>query len=130
MGNDPYRFRDLNVRDRVRVSRAVRAGIAVAPSRLAPYAVSRARRWQVIPKRGSPDWLMSFAEVGRLGLLPVLVVLIVVSDRWGFLAGIAAVLATLGLLAPLSRRTGAARRRRAQEAEIANTKLMDEDPVR
>jgi hypothetical protein len=72
---------------------------------------------------------MGFAEVGRLGLIPVLLVLILVSDRWGLVAGIAAVLVTLVLLAPLSRRTSAARRRRAREAEIANARLTDEGPV-
>ena len=105
---------------------AVRGGTAVAPSRLAPYAVSLARRYQVVPRRGSATWLIRFAEVGRLGLLPVFLILIVVDDRWGTFAGIAAALVTLVLLAPLSRRMGAARRRRAQDAEIANTKLLDE----
>jgi hypothetical protein len=122
---DPYRFRDIAFRDRLRVTRAVAAGTAVTPPRLAPYAVSRARRYQVVPERGSLTWLMGFAEVGRLGLLPVFLVLGLVSDRWGFLAAIPAVLVTLVLLAPLSRRTAAARRRRAREAEIANAKLFD-----
>jgi hypothetical protein len=123
---DPFRLRDLKVRDRLRVTRAVEAGRAVEPSRLAPYAVSLARRYQLVPARGSLTWLVGFAEVGALGLIPLLLVIIVADDRWGALGAISAGLATLVLLAPLSRRQAAARRRRAREAEAANAKLLDE----
>jgi hypothetical protein len=71
---------------------------------------------------------MGFAEVGRLGLLPVLLVLVVVSDRWGLLLGIPAALLMLVPLTPLSRRAAAARRRRAHEAEIANASAATSEP--
>lgn len=103
--------------------KAVRAGAAVEPSWLAPFAVSRARAWQVVPRRGSLTWFAGFAEVGTVGLIPVIGVLIFVSNRWGLLVGILAAVLTFVPMAPVSRREGAIRRERARDAELANFEL-------
>jgi hypothetical protein len=124
MSSSGPNFRALPFRDRLRIVRALRTGRAVSEPRLAAYAVAQSRRYQVVPKRGSPAWFAGFFELGTLGLIPPLAALAFVSDRWGLLPGMAAAVAVLIPLAPVSRLIGAKRRRRASEAEIANAKLL------
>ena len=54
------------------------------------------------------------------------VVIVLASNRWGVLGGVGAGIVLLPAMIVLSRRTSEKRRRLAQEAEIANAKLLDE----
>jgi hypothetical protein len=124
-----YRFGDLGPRDRLRVIRAVRHGVAVSPAELAPHAVSYARFYQARPARGSVEWFLSWTEVGPLAGGVWAVVIVFAVNRWGLLGGVVAGVALLPAMILLSRRTSATRQRRAREAEDANAKLLDPGPT-
>ena len=124
----PHRLRDLSLPDRFRVVRAVNAGRAVSPRRLAPYAVTQARRYQAIPERGSLAWLLSWTEGGSIGTIAFVLAVVLASSRWCVLGGVAAALAMIVVMIPLSRRASETRLKRAHAAEIANAKLLERGP--
>jgi hypothetical protein len=126
MAAGPHSLGNLSFPDRVRVVRAVKAGRAVSPGRLAPFAVELARRYQGVPERGSAAWLVSWTEGGSVGTIVFVLAVVLASSRWGVVGGVLAALAMVVVMIPLSRRARAARRRRAHEAEIANAKLFEE----
>jgi hypothetical protein len=84
MTDNQYGLRDLGLRDRLRVIRAVNRGEAVSSPELAPYAVRQARRWQEQPKRGSVPWLVSWTEVGPLMAVVWVVIIVLVLGAWGY----------------------------------------------
>jgi hypothetical protein len=127
---EPPGFMTLSVRDRLRVARAVNRGIAVSDSRLRHAAIERARKQQVVPRRGSTSWFLSWTEVGSFGAVLAAFVIVYLVNHWNVAVTLPVAAALFVAMTLRSRSVSAARRRRARSSETATAHLSEEEAHR
>src|SRR2546423_6817008 len=112
----------LSRRERFEVRRAVYNGSAVKDPALAAVAVTHARRLKARPRRLSQRWFRSFL-LDPFDAPTYLVFSVVLLVVWPSLITVGILVGGLPLIALLTKRR---RRRKAEQAEAANQRLLQE----
>jgi Flp pilus assembly protein TadB len=118
-------LKQLSRRQRFEVRRAVYGGSAVRQPALAAAAVAHARQLKYRPRRWSGSWFRSFLlDPFDAPAFVVLCVLLLVI--WPSVITVAIAVGAFILIAVMTR---SRRRRKAERAEVANQRLLEERPL-
>jgi hypothetical protein len=93
---------------------------------LARDAVAYAQSLQVLPRRGSLSWSLSWTELGKVSVAGVVVALVLLEWSHNILVIIFGGILLFGAILLLSRRERSMRIGRARAAEEANQKLLSQ----